>query len=97
VTMPFYNEDIVPHSLGVVEGSPTNVPSQPSQPAFPQAVTRNFQQGIATNQGDTITFTADKAGTYLVVCGVPGHAASGMWVVFQVSPTATQPQITTKS
>jgi sulfocyanin len=97
VTMPYYNEDIVPHSLGVVAGSPTNVPSQPSQPAFPQAMTKNFQQGIPTNQGDTVIFTADKAGTYLIVCGVAGHAASGMWVVFQVSPTANQPQITTKS
>jgi sulfocyanin len=97
VTFPYYNEDIVPHSLGVVAGSPTNVPSQPSQPAFPQAMTTNFQQGIPTNQGATVTFTADKAGTYLIVCGVPGHAASGMWVVFQVSATATQPQVTTKS
>jgi alcohol dehydrogenase (cytochrome c) len=97
VTFPYYNEDIVPHSLGVVAGSPTNVPSQPSQPAFPQAMTKNFQQGIPTNQGDTVTFTADKAGTYLIVCGVAGHAASGMWVVFQVSATATQPQVTTKS
>jgi sulfocyanin len=97
VTMPFFNQDIVPHSLGVVDGSPTSVPSQPAQPAFPQALTKNFQQGIATNQGDSITFTADKAGTYLIVCGVPGHAASGMWVVLQVSPNAKQPQITTKA
>jgi sulfocyanin len=96
VTFPYYNEDIVPHSLGVVEGSPTNVPSLPSQPAFPRAATRNFQQGIPTNQGDVVTFTADKPGTYLIVCGVPGHAASGMWVIFTVSPSATVPQITTK-
>ena len=96
VTFPFYNDDIVPHSLGVVAGSPTNVPSFPTQPAFPQAATRNFQQGIPTNQGDSVTFTADKAGTFLVVCGVPGHAASGMWVVFQVSADVTQPRIVTK-
>jgi sulfocyanin len=96
VTFPYYNEDIVPHSLGVVAGSPTNVPSFPSQPAFPQAATRNFQQGIATNQGDTVTFTADKAGSFLIVCGVPGHASSGMWVVFRVSTSAKQPQILAK-
>ena len=96
VTFPYYNDDIVPHSLGVVAGSPTNVPSLPSQPAFPQAATKNFQQGLATNQGDTITFVADKPGTYLIVCGVPGHAASGMWVLFQVSPVAKRPQILTK-
>ena len=97
VTLPYYNADIVPHSLGIVAGSPTNVPSQPSQPAFPRALTKSFQQGIPTNGGDTIVFTADKVGSYLIVCGVPGHAASGMWVVFQVSATVRQPQITTRS
>jgi sulfocyanin len=96
VTFPYYNQDIVPHSLGVVVGSPTNVPSLPSEPAFPQAATKNFQQGLATNQGDTVSFVADKPGTYLIVCGVPGHAASGMWILFEVSPTATRPQITTR-
>jgi sulfocyanin len=97
VTMPYYNEDIVPHSMGIVQGSPTSVPSAPSQAAFPRAVTTNFQQGIMTNQGDDVVFTADKPGTYLLVCGVAGHAASGMWVVFVVSPSAKAPQITTKS
>jgi sulfocyanin len=97
VTMPFYNEDIVPHSMGIVQGSATSVPSAPSQAAFSQAQSTNFQQGIATNQGDNVVFTADKPGTYLLVCGVPGHAVSGMWVVFQVSASAKAPQITTKS
>jgi sulfocyanin len=97
VTFPYFNEDIVPHSLGVVDGSATNVPSMPTQAAFPQALSKNFQQGIPTNQGDVVTFTADKAGTYLIVCGVPGHAVSGMWVVLQVSPSATQPQIIMQS
>jgi len=96
VTFPYYNQDIVPHSLGVVAGSPTNVPSSPAQPAFAQAMTRSFQQGIATNQTDVVSFVADKPGTFLIVCGVPGHAASGMWVVFQVSPEATQPRIITE-
>jgi sulfocyanin len=96
VTMPYYNLDIVPHSLGIVAGSPTNVPSQPSELAFPRAGSKNFQQGLATNEGDTVSFTADKEGTYLIVCGVPGHAASGMWVVFEVSSSVTQPKITTK-
>jgi uncharacterized cupredoxin-like copper-binding protein len=27
---------------------------------------------------------ANKTGTYAVVCAVPGHAAAGMWDVFQV-------------
>jgi alcohol dehydrogenase (cytochrome c) len=89
----YFNQDIVPHSLGVVAGSPTSVPSLPSEPAFPRATTRNFQQGIPTNQGDSVTFIADKPGSFLIVCGVAGHAASGMWVGFQVSPAATRPRI----
>jgi sulfocyanin len=97
VTMQYYNDDIVPHSLGVVPGSPGNVPSAPSAPAFPGAVTTSFQQGLMTNQKDNVVFTADKAGRYLIVCGVPGHGASGMWVVFEVSPSVKEPQIRTKS
>jgi hypothetical protein len=34
------------------------------------------------------SFTADKAGQYAFVCGVPGHAAGGMWDEFDVSDSA---------
>lgn len=95
VEMPYYNDDIVPHSLGVVNGSPTNVPSAPSAPAFPSAVTIQFEQGLMTGQKDLVQFTASKAGTYLIVCGVAGHAASGMWVVFVVSASAKAASVRT--
>lgn len=95
VEMPFYNDDIVPHSLGVVNGSPTNVPSAPSAPAFPNAITIKFEQGLMTGEKDLVRFTASKAGTYLIVCGVTGHAASGMWVVFVVSASAKAASIRT--
>jgi sulfocyanin len=95
VEMPFYNDDIVPHSLGIVAGSPTNVPSSPSAPVFPNAITLNFEQGLNTGQKDLVKFTASKAGTYLIVCGVPGHAASGMWVVFVVSASAKAASVRT--
>jgi sulfocyanin len=88
VEMMYYNDDIVPHSLGVVAGSPTSVPSSPSAPAFPNAITVKFEQGMMTNEKDPVRFVASKAGTYLIVCGVPGHAASGMWVVLVVSASA---------
>jgi sulfocyanin len=95
VEMPFYNDDIVPHSLGVVNGSPTNVPSAPSAPVFPGAITIKFEQGLMTNEKDLVQFTASKAGTYLIVCGVAGHAASGMWVVFVVSASARAASVRT--
>jgi sulfocyanin len=95
VEMPYYNDDIVPHSLGVVNGSPTNVPSAPSAPAFPGAITIKFEQGLMTGEKDLVQFTASKAGTYLIVCGVPGHAASGMWVVLVVSASAKAASVRT--
>ena len=36
-------------------------------------------------------FKADKSGDYFIACGVPGHAASGMYINFVVSPTASRP------
>jgi uncharacterized cupredoxin-like copper-binding protein len=30
-------------------------------------------------------------GTYRIVCGVPGHALSGMWIWLKVDPAAKQP------
>lgn len=38
---------------------------------------------------------AAKAGKYLMICGVPGHAAAGMWDNFVVSKTVTKGKITT--
>jgi sulfocyanin len=40
------------------------------------------------------SFVANKAGTYMIICGVPGHALAGMWDRFVVSPTAKVASIT---
>ena len=37
---------------------------------------------------EIVRFTANKAGTYRLACGVPGHALSGMWDTFIVSASA---------
>jgi uncharacterized cupredoxin-like copper-binding protein len=34
---------------------------------------------------ETITFTASDAGEYSLVCLIPAHAATGMWMGFTVS------------
>ena len=41
-----------------------------------------------SNATHTFTFTANKAGTYMIICGYPGHAIAGMWDTFVVSATA---------
>jgi uncharacterized cupredoxin-like copper-binding protein len=33
----------------------------------------------------TLSFTADTAGDYTMVCYIPGHAVAGMWVNFRVA------------
>jgi sulfocyanin len=49
-----------------------------------------------SNTPHTFTFTAGKAGTYMIICGYPGHAIAGMWDTFVVSPTAKAATITFK-
>lgn len=36
-----------------------------------------------------------KAGTYVLLCAVPGHAAQGMWDTLKVDPNAKEPSLTT--
>lgn len=91
VEMEYYNGNGHPHSVGIVPGSPNQIPSTPGDPAFRNAISVRFIPGMAPNTRDVLRFTADKPGTYLMVCGVPGHALSGMWVKFQVSPSAKEP------
>jgi len=42
---------------------------------------------------DTLRFTAQPAGEYLIFCGVSGHGAAGMWIRFRVSATAEAPAL----
>lgn len=91
VEMEYYNGNGHPHSVGIVPGSPNQIPSTPGDPAFPNAISTRFIPGMAPNTRDVLRFKADKPGTYLMVCGVPGHALSGMWVKFQVSSSAREP------
>ena len=95
VVMPFYNDDIVPHSVVIVTGSANAIPSTPGDPAFAGAYSNNPINGQMSGKKDDVRFTADKAGRYLMICGVPGHAASGMWVYFEVSATAKAPSVKT--
>jgi sulfocyanin len=95
VVMPFYNDDIVPHSVVIMPGSGKAIPSTPGDPAFRGSESNNPINGQMSGKRDDVRFTADKAGKYLMICGVPGHAASGMWVYFEVSATAKAPSVKT--
>ena len=90
VTVELTNDDpAMAHSVGidVAVGDYPAMFTDP-QPAFSGAITSNptsMQDGTMPGESDSFTFTADVAGEYAMVCYIPGHALSGMWVRFNVS------------
>lgn len=89
ISIELVNEDPnMAHSLGIsTELSNFTVPPTPD-PVFAGAITENPQSMIdATMPGEseTITFVADAAGNYSMVCYIAGHSAVGMWLFFNVS------------
>jgi FtsP/CotA-like multicopper oxidase with cupredoxin domain len=93
VVMRFRNHDgILPHSAEVIRDTQP-VPMGPVPPAFDRAVTLRLAEGLISEQRDDIRFVADKGGSYLVFCGVPGHGAAGMWIRFEVSEGVRRPSL----
>lgn len=93
VTLHFVNRDPnFPHSVEVT-AFVDPVPATPGKPAFAGAASKDLSQGVATDSKEDVRFTADQAGSYLIVCGVPGHGTAGMWLRLVVSSTATKPEL----
>lgn len=93
VTLHFKNRDPnLPHSAEVAPGG--DPPAGPVKPAFAGAATRALDTGLPPGDSQDVTFPAAKAGSYLIICPVPGHAAAGMWIRFEVSATASKPALT---
>jgi sulfocyanin len=95
VSWSFKNEDAIPHSA-IVLANKMPFPAQPQDPAIPRAYTNDVTGGLPTNGTDQTTFKAAPAGQYVIACGVPGHAPSGMWINFVVSADAKAPTYTSK-
>lgn len=90
ITVELTNDDPnMAHSVGIdaqVGGFPAMFTDP--QPAFSGAVSSNptsMQEATLPGESESFTFTADAAGEYAMVCYVPGHAVTGMWVRFNVS------------
>lgn len=94
ITIEFSNEDpAVAHSLGIGE-TRDRWPAtfKAPDPVFEGAVTSNatsMSRATAPGSSETITFTADQAGEYAMICYIPGHATAGMWIYFTVSADGT--------
>jgi Sulfocyanin (SoxE) domain len=93
VVMHFRNHDgMLPHSAEVIDDVHP-LPTQPVTPAFARAATVRLAEGLASEQTDDIRFVADKGGSYLIFCGVPGHGAAGMWIRLAVTGSLRQPSL----
>jgi sulfocyanin SoxE-like protein len=94
VVIHFINHDgMLAHSAEVIPDGPVPITGA-TTPAFSQAVTLRLQEGLTTTERDDMKFAADTAGSYLIICGVPGHASAGMWIHFKVSAGADRPLLT---
>jgi len=93
VKMSFVNKDAIPHSaIILVDSFP--LPMAPENPAIARAYTNDLTAGLPTGGTDSMDFKTTKAGKYLIVCGVPGHGPSGMYIKFDVSGEAKVPSYT---
>ena len=89
----FRNHDgMLPHSAEIIAPQ-TPLPTQPVAPAIPRAFTLRLNEGLVSEATDTMRFTAQPAGEYVIFCGVPGHGAAGMWIHFRVSVTTEAPAL----
>lgn len=89
VTINFSNSDPnMAHSLGI-SSELTNFAVPPAtEPVFEGAISENPGSMIDSTmpgESEVITFVADAAGNYSMVCYIPGHTAVGMWLYFIVS------------
>ncbi len=89
------SDSTAPHSL-VLMKEREKLPLQGDGPALQNAMTRMVTAGLKAGQTDVAAFTADEAGWYWLLCGVPGHAIAGEWIGVRVDPDAKMVSIKEK-
>ena len=87
VNVTFSNNAPLPHSAQFVAFSKTP-PATSVLDAFTGAHSPSPTTGVMKGTTQKFSFVANKAGTYLLICAVPGHDVAGMWDVLTVSKTA---------
>jgi sulfocyanin SoxE-like protein len=90
IVMNFVNKDGTPHSAIVIAGD-GSIPNAPADPAIPRAYTNKVLEGLPQEAKDVMRFPVPASGTYRIVCGVPGHGLSGMWIWLKVDSAVKQP------
>ena len=87
VHVTFSNASTLPHSLEFTAYTKT-LPTGAVTAAFKGASSPNAANGVDKGVTQKFSFTASKAGKFMMICAVPGHYAAGMWDNFVVSKSA---------
>ncbi len=96
VVVYFSNHDgMLAHSAEVIaEQHPLPAASVPA--GIARAYSNRLDEGIPPQASESFRFTAQPAGSYLIICGVPGHALAGMWIRLVVSDEVIVPEVRSK-
>jgi hypothetical protein len=84
------NGDAAPHSARVVSARDTMPLTIPGA-VFAGAESANAVAGLAYGRSEVFRFVADRPGSFLIACAVPGHAAAGMYVKLLVQADVSAP------
>jgi sulfocyanin len=96
VVIRFKNQDPnLTHSAEIADTAKPMPAGPQDPPAFPHATTAKLMTGLASGDSDTFKFVANKPGSYMIFCGVPGHGLAGMWLRLSVSPAEKRPTLKT--
>jgi len=92
VSWIFTNKSAIPHSAALTADRKTPptlalVGGAPVETASPM-------QGVIAGKTQYVSYAAVDAGTYNLVCLVPGHLPAGMWDRYIVSSAVTAPSLT---
>jgi hypothetical protein len=90
IVINFVQDDGTPHSAEVQSGEGPTANSG-GDPAIPRAYTNKVVEGLPQGATDVMKFSVPESGKFRIVCGVPGHAAGGMWIWMAVDPSAKTP------
>jgi uncharacterized cupredoxin-like copper-binding protein len=97
VVIHFLNKDPnLTHSAEVVDTAKPMPAGPVDPPVFPHAMTGRLMQGLGAGDSDSLRFVANKPGSYMIFCGVPGHGLAGMWIRLNVSPAEKRPTLTAR-
>lgn len=95
VMIGYMNSHTIPHSIAIVRNNTASPQSSDigSNGAVIASQPPNYRAGISPGQVVNLTVASVPEGIYWIACGVPGHAAGGMWITLVSSRNVSVPYI----